>query len=774
MDENLICLIATDAESEQFWLATRAQPAVSTVIAAAQWSDGGRLKSELLQEAILRQMDAGRAGRGLTLAVALRTDLAGAESSLRAVDAAFSRIHQLSVALRIFLLIPESTGSFGRCIPLLAQLDGEPNLILRSRREFCWVWFREADNAGARVRFDPGGVAAATAPLFQVMAGAADPTASYVVAATVPTRFSSWQSLIFGRPAWNHYFSQRGIRDLTDFLDAPTDEGVSSRAEAQAISGDLIRHCFQPVPPLPEKEDIPLPADWTEPPQAAFLCDWLSRRREQLEGFRQLSKRQHAPLFAELRSTHQAALAKECEAAPDPLEGLVRAVAFHLSVAGYQRDRSRQYAEFARQVLPAWLNAGDALLQLAAAFHPEINLGRLAEGDRVVSGELLLAVCARVKAQVVAFLDRDESGLLRCIDRLVGDTLAKMVHPTFSEVLDEELWDDVGDALMGAARAIESLVPATIQKLHEELRRIETQPPTGFFRRIGYALFTKPAEKRAQQSALRQAGPKVTELRERTLRFGQVAESCLRAAIHWDIVQDRLLAEREALGEVAAPVVHLFQKFLTRRKGAIAAIAAVQQDPLEDAVTLGLLGKTEMEELYGLTSKIASSKLLVIVAENPPGLNGVVGEWWWQDQRFWNAMDAYIADAIQAQNLNLGILALDYFPKVTDARLKWLTERASKQLIPLNNRNLRERRVVMEWRYLRDYLQRLQRDFEEAQFFDENLSVNRAEVCLVASSDQDSMDLYLHLIGFRFQDYRLWNLFAQDDIALASDVPPSV
>jgi len=79
----------------------------------------------------------------------------------------------------------------------------------------------------------------------------------------------------------------------------------------------------------------------------------------------------------------------------------------------------------------------------------------------------------------------------------------------------------------------------------------------------------------------------------------------------------------------------------------------------------------------------------------------------------------------------------------------------------------------MEWRYLHDYLQQLLPDFEKVQLSDENLSVNATVICPATGNDRDSMDLYLHFVGFRFQDYRLWNLFAKDDLASASDAPPS-
>ena len=97
----------------------------------------------------------------------------------------------------------------------------------------------------------------------------------------------------------------------------------------------------------------------------------------------------------------------------------------------------------------------------------------------------------------------------------------------------------------------------------------------------------------------------------------------------------------------------------------------------------------------------------------------------------------------------------------------------ASQLIQLNNPNLRQRRVVIEWGYLHDYLQRLLPDFEKVQLSDENLSVNARVICPATGNDRDSMDLYLHVVGFRFQDYRLWNLFAKDDQASASDAPPS-
>jgi hypothetical protein len=128
-------------------------------------------------------------------------------------------------------------------------------------------------------------------------------------------------------------------------------------------------------------------------------------------------------------------------------------------------------------------------------------------------------------------------------------------------------------------------------------------------------------------------------------------------------------------------------------------------------------------------------------------------------------MDALIEDERSRQDFNLGVLGIREFPDLVMPRLQSVRAKATRDLIPLNDRHPHERTVLIEWRYLADYLPQFQPSWDQVDFYRERLSTNPTERASHPQPTPDRMDLYLHVLGFRPQDYQFWDIF--------SDKPPA-
>ena len=683
---------------------------------------------------------------GIALAV---TEPCGV-ARLNALLAAFEDISQIPILVHLFVLGPEAFIKFNGDMAQLVEMLRMPSCHKVHCRDICWV--RTGSEA---VTMEPGTITksrlrAATNAFFL-----SDPQAHHYYAilraGETPYRDSISCRLFFDRSRWEAYASAELTGRLARTATTPGCQDVAERGAGWVHQA--VYPVFTLPPPTAERGDerIRRPSTLLEPSEVQDWNEPVSGLRGQADRILQaecLALESRLQLVAETDLPE--ALSKVAGGAPNALQSLADAAAW---ATGVQAEvNSPELSPPKKALLPTWLSATNDLLGAVFGLDPG------AWGFDLKDSRKWPERLSRLRGEMARLsIGEGDTPMRRCAGSWIGELLPRLIAGQDPE--DDPvkiILHPVTEILSQLGEQLDSL----FQEAQEERRVIEAQHPApeSMFGRTLHRLFGLPKLRKALSAWDRKHLEKAGVVYQGIDSILNITKGWLALAVRHKTVAVSERSMRTKINAVLLPVLTLGNQFA---KVVINSISTLEQTPSAAPSATDLLSLPDRRQMG------------IMVAGIDPDVSGWInqsrgslpedrrGEWMHVARACLSILPAWATGRARSLAVDLGNFLTERFPETLAPVVERLAKMGSEFLLPLKRQNAERRRIHQEWHLPSPGSLSGHRIFDECLVEDEIVSTAPTSCVRLTSPDRDWLELHLHILGFRPEDYIHWRPSAE-------------
>lgn len=226
-------------------------------------------------------------------------------------------------------------------------------------------------------------------------------------------------------------------------------------------------------------------------------------------------------------------------------------------------------------------------------------------------------------------------------------------------------------------------------------------------------------------------------------------------------LEEQLEEERNQLKD-AGIYLEIFDKAISDvRSDVDGFISTIPKEPVMKENEMSFLCLPEFEKLYKKYKLADISKYL----GNTTNTDDKEQDLWEQCfNRFIPRIDSHAESLFSDETLpklNLTVLLSKYFPELRVSRIIFLIESLAKELIPLVQKNLKNRYYQMFYSSDSVLGVLLEDDKKNILYENRNVTLKETEFKFIENKDSNNLDLTINLTGFKVEEYLYWDAFVK-------------